>query len=444
LAVFPVQSSFSLPLISQISGGISISLAYEVVEELINTQFLEPAEEEDSYKFVHDITRRQVMMTTPHAVIKESAISLINAIRTIDRTPTGLEQLYTLATLEFRAENFPIFVSSALGTATRLLAAGSYSPALELFRECLALPAQQLDLSSEIEARLGMAEVLYGTGYYDEGLEVIGMADLWPSASRARGLLVRGRLLLRLTRFPESLAALEVARQQYQMLDQAEGILQCDKEEITILRDLGEYDAAINKSYRLMAKAREATASASVLGSCFRAAARSLAFTGRLDDALFYARQAYDLAMGSGSALEVGNARLAIGECYRLSESPTEAVAHYETAANTALALGNRDSYLWSLLGLADCYLMKGDASSAKASLRPVTEIVSLSSTRYPLIYLHWRLSELSIRSLLGVDTYQELQSTVAQYASLDIYWPRQYVERLVNGDHHLPPKQFG
>lgn len=443
LALLPTQSAFPLTLIMHITETSSATQAYEIVEELINAQFLESISTDDVYKFVHEITRRQVMMTTPQGVAKEAATAVARAMKMLYAVPVDSQQLYTFATLEYKAENYSDFLPNALSAAKSLLDTGSYSSALELYQECFTVPAQLLSAASEIEARIGTAEVMYGTGYYDEGLGFLKDADLWSPPARARGLLIRGRLLLRLARFSESLTALKNARLQYSQMTELEGTIQCDKEEITILRDLGRYTTATDKAHALVVQAQECDVSATVLGSCYRAMARSLAFTGPLHKALYYAQQAHDLAISTGSALHVGNARLAIGEAYRLAESPAEAISHYESAAETALALGNRDSYLWSSLGLADCYLTCTNLAEAQDILKPVGDIVGLSPARYPLVHLHWQLSELSIRSVLGIDVIRELYATVARYDNLGIDWPREYVERLLAGDS-LAPKRFG
>jgi tetratricopeptide (TPR) repeat protein len=443
LALLPTRSAFSLTLIRYITKVTSASAAFEIVEELIGAQFLEAINTEDTYKFVHEITRRQVLMSTPQGVSKEAAATVGSAVKMLAPGASDLQQRYTLAILEYKAEDYAEFLPNALTAAKGLLETESYTTALELYQDCFSIPSEMITTEFSSEAQIGAAEVMYATGYYGDGLEFLKQAEAWPASARARALLTRGKLLLRLTRFPESLTALKNARLEFSRLASSEGLIQCDKEEITILRDLGHYTLAVDKTRSLLAQAQESGVSETVLGSCYRAMARSLAFTGPLSDALEYAERAHDIATSSGSALHVGNARLAFGEAYRLANVPVQAVSHYQAAAQTALALGNRDSYLWSSLGLADCYLISGDVADAQNILRPIGDIVGLSPNRYPLVYLHWQLCSLSNKFILGEDVNEELHVTIRQYAELGIEWPREYAEILLTRGP-VTPKRFG
>lgn len=73
LSLLPASSEFSLALIGRISDAPSNTAAFEIVEELVRTQFLEEAGQDETYRFVHDITKRQVTATTPHSVLQETA-----------------------------------------------------------------------------------------------------------------------------------------------------------------------------------------------------------------------------------------------------------------------------------------------------------------------------------------------------------------------------------
>lgn len=443
LALLPAQTTFSLSLITLLCESQSPRKAFAIVEELLSSQFLEADAESDSYRFVHDITKRQVLTVMPRAVIRELADMVLVALRSLDSEPTDNQLLYTVAKLDYQAGHYTEFLEHALPAANNLLSAGSYATALELYEDCISLDTQQLSTSAELEARLGMTAVLYATGYYTEGLQLVSQAESWAVAFRARGLLAQGRLLLRLSRFPESQERLKAAQRQYQELGNLEGVIQCEKEEVTVLRDMGQYAVAVEKARRLVAQAELHKVSLEVLCSCYRALARSRAFVGPLDEALKDGEYALSLAQQTSSPSNVGNAHLAIGEAYRLAGRPEEAIAYYKLAAETALALGNRDSYLWSALALSDSYFLLDRMSDAQNVLIPVRDIVRVVPARYPLVYLHWKLSELAISHRLGVDIAGKLDGVIDDYERLGVQWPREYVTQLTT-DGLISPKPFG
>lgn len=443
LALLPEQSVFSLSMIARLSHSPSHTQAFELVEELMNSQFVDSTPHQDSYRFVHDITRRQVLAVTPQAVMKESAEELLDALRPIRQQQAEPQRLYALAILEYIAEKYDDFLKDALPVATRLLASGSYAPALELYKACISLDTGKLPATAEFEARLGMSAVLYSTGYYREGLEVIKGSEAWPNLAGARGLLAQGRLMLRLSRFRDAHDYFDRARQRFLVASNTEGVLQCDKENVTVLRDLGMYEEAVRKAEIVLAGAKEHNVSTDTLASCYRAVARSLAFTGPLDQAISAADEALSIAHEVGSASDAGNARLANAEAYRLAGQPSDAIDNYKAAAETALTLGNRDSYLWSMLGLSDCYFMLGEISAAAQMLTPVSDTVKFASDRYPLVYLHWKLSDLSIAQRTGEDVGNEFQLVIQAYKALGVAWPERYVSRLAIDATPLP-KLFG
>lgn len=341
---------------------------------------------------------------------------------------------YTLAVLEHQAGFYEEFLVDALAVASGLLSSGSYPPAIELYQTCLSLEKSVITERSEIEARIGIATALHATGYYHEGLGFLSLAESWPSLQGAHALLTRGRLLLRLDRFNDAWHTLRQARKRYMDLDEGEGVIHCDKEEITLLRDLGHYTEAVHRSYDLISRAEAQVQSSNLLGSCYRALARSLAFTGPLEAALDSGRRALELALDSGSTINVGNANLALGEAYRLGRAPSDAVAFYETAAEIGLTVGNRDSYMWSILGLSDCHFLLDHLSLARKLLAPIGEILRSRPAQYPLEYLHWRLSELAISFVENADIEEECANIVTEYGRLGVSWPNQYFSNLASG----------
>jgi tetratricopeptide (TPR) repeat protein len=443
LALLPAQSQFPLPLITKILGANSSSQAFETVEELINAQFLEEdAEETDSYRFVHDVTKRQVAKSTPRAVAKEAAGKVVVALRELEPERLDAQHLYTLATLEYQAGDYDQFVADALPAATSLLSDGSYAPALELYHSCFSLEPALLDSSAEVAARLGMAATLHATGYYHEGLQLIQESTSWPLPHRAQAMLWEARLLLRLDQFHDARSMVAQARYAFEGFGDREGVIQCDKEDVTLLRDLGRYSEAVDKSLDLVSHAEQNLVSTKVLGSCYRALARSLAFTGPTERALEAGNRALQLGVESHSPSDVGNARLSLGEAYRLGRRPNLAIPEYEAAADIALSVGNRDSYLWSMLGLSDAHLLLGELPLAQDILTPIEDIVKPKPDRYPLEYLHWQLSHLCICHLLGTQDLDGLLATVRAYDELGVIWPGYYLSALMEAQR-LPPKRF-
>lgn len=443
LALLPAQSRFPLSLISLLTESKSSRESFATVEELLNAQFLEESPEPDTYRFVHDVTKRQVLKSMPRAVIKELANIVLAALKALSSEPVNHQLLYTIAKLDYEAENYTEFLENALPAATNLLHSGSYEPARELYQACISLGSEQISASAEVEARLGMADVLYATGYYHEGLQLISEADSWTGTFRARGRLTQGRLLLRLSNFPAAQERLRSARLEYENLADLEGIIKCEKEEVTVLRDVGEYERALKKAVDIVAKAEASRVSIEVLCSCYRALARSRAFTGPLNRALEDAQSAISLAQDTNSPSNVSNAQLAMAEVYRLARQPSAAIEYYRTSAETALTLGNRDAYLWSILALSDCYFLLDNMSEAQNVLVPVGDVVRAIPSRYPLVHLHWQLSEFSILHVLGNDVAEDLQSVVTDYGRLGVRWPAQYAADLVAG-RQIPAKSFG
>ena len=445
LSLLPASSAFSLELIKKIADVHSNTAAFEIVEELVRAQFLEAAAQNENYRFVHDITKRQVTVNTPLSVLRESAMKVVMALKQTQLDASlrpDTQRGYTLAVLEHQAGLYQEFLSDALPVAADLVSEGSYTSAIELYRACLSLEGTAMVRQAEIEAKIGLATALHATGYYHEGLNFLTMAETWPQLQKANALLARGKLLLRLDRYPEARSTLYQARGVYAELNSPKGVMQCDKEEITVLRDLGYYSEAVRKSYDLVRRAEDQAESKDLLGSCYRALARSLAFTGPRERAVAAGEHALELALDSGSTTNVGNANLALGEAYRLGGVPADAVSFYEVAAQIGLTVGNKDSYMWAVLGMSDCHFLLRDFNTARQVLVPLGDILRSRPDQHPLEYLHWRLSELTISLFEGADVRDELVQIVAEYGRLGVTWPQEYLSSVMS-EGSLSPKRF-
>jgi hypothetical protein len=109
-----------------------------------------------------------------------------------------------------------------------------------------------------------------------------------------------------------------------------------------------------------------------------------------------------------------------------------EAIVNYEKAIWIAETIANRDSFLWSSLGLADALLLKGELARAKQALEPVGEIVRNASSHYPLENLHWQLSTATVGYINRELSDTDLKAAAAQYQSLRITWPEAYVRAVL------------
>lgn len=169
------------------------------------------------------------------------------------------------------------------------------------------------------------------------------------------------------------------------------------------------------------------------MASCYQALARSLAFRSNSVEALAIAQKSLDIALSAHSVRAEGNAYLAFGEVYRHGYSLSDAIPNYEKAIKIAETIGNRDSFLWSALGLADALCLDGEYIRAKRVLERVGSIVKNAASRYPLEHLHWQLSKATLDYIENEIDDSELVGAAEQYDWLGISWPLVYTQNIID-----------
>ncbi|MFG2169467.1 AAA family ATPase [Micromonospora chersina] len=444
LSLLPVQSSFELPLIRDILGASTLAETFDVVDELVRAQFLELARDKpDQYIFVHDVTRYQISRITPRPVLVEAAQSLLNLFRPHHATSRYELTNYARAILAREAQEPDEFVRLALPEADRLASQGALRTALELYEMCIVLPPLEMDPDAHFRARYGISDLLYGMGYYQEALARLpGPLSSAPSSSGHVALL-QGRVLLRLNRYGESQSALDRARVVFEELGEGTGIVSVAKEENTILRDLGRYEEAVEQAQELVSIAEATSIESRVLGSCYRALARSWALKAEMHAAVSAANKALDVAVSLGSVTDAGNCHLALGEALRHGKRFSLALEEYRQALSVAETVGNRDSLLWSALGSADCWIMLGNLRDATTILNMVGKIVSPSPVNHPLEHLHWGFASTVTKFLSGQADAQHLRQAAYAYKCLNISWPTEYADKVIANLGTEEPMRF-
>ncbi len=445
LSLLPSRALLPFSLLRFIVAPESSFDAYEVVSELEDKNFLRKVgEEEDLYKLNHELISRYVAQQLPKDTARAAAQELLNALlqsASSHERRDSFSEVY-LASL---AGNNLYALEQAIPAAEGLVLAGSYAAAIEAYRIGLKA-AEALDNHlSSVRARLGIATSLLDTGSYHESLRTLDEINVeGGSELEALIVLTRGRVLLQLNDYDHALATLDQAKTIYAKLDRISGQIEAETEVNTILRDLGRYQDAVAQGGRLVETALKEKTSLLVQASCYRALARSLAFTKETSASLDASRIAMDLAQAAKSLRAEGNTYLAKGEAYRHGEQYDRALGEYRQAASIAEKLANRDSWLWSLLGEADCLLLLGQLDEASARLSALEVVLRGASNRYPLEYLHWRLSKETIRFVADKGGFpHRLRARAAQYSKLGIAWPSAYVDAIIQTGAVREPKKM-
>ncbi len=445
LAVLPAHSTYSFDFCHRALKSDSIDVTYAATQELVEAQFLARAgETPDAYRLIHEVARAQVRERLPISLLRSIATDLLSAMSSLPTSDLGVQQDYARLLLSALAGRSDTVIQLALPTAHALARQGSSEAAIEGYELYLgAAPSPSLE-KSEVEARLGIASVLLETGYYAEGLQALGSIppDRVMDQDEPRILLVQGRLLLRLNQYQRARITLEDAHRKFGVLGDVHGQLEAAKEQNTIMRDLEQYSEAVPHAQHLVNEAILQEAPPVIVASCYRGLARSLALCKQLDLAADAANKALSLATDTGSLRAIGNAQLALGEAYRHGGVFAEAIEHYQQAIDIADRLANRDSELWSILGLADALLLRGEPHYAMEALDRIRIYLEFKPRRHPLEYLHWRLSTATITYVVdGRD--EDLTRAAAAYVQFGINWPLRYVAAALSSGKPTVAKAF-
>ncbi|WP_162246504.1 tetratricopeptide repeat protein [Aeromicrobium sp. Root495] len=418
LALFPVGTRFGFDLVRALSGEDDPESAYEVVNELVGELFLvtdlSPQTNDTQYLFRHDTIHLHTLTGAPAQVVRDLATKTHEILKTCPLPQPELNS-WSMARLAVAAGESDDGPRIAAEACRALMAARSFVDAEHLARSAIeAFPHAELD-----ELRLAHADAQNGMGDYEAALaslEMIGQptADVW---------LSKGRALLRLNRYGPSQEALQKAWASFPA--KSVGTSAAQRELITIKRDLGNYVDAVHSSRVLLSGLSDESSDAERAG-VLRALARSLALAGD-NEAVIYANSALELGRQLGIGPE-STGLLTLGEALRHSGDPASALEAYRESADLSLSTGNRDCYLWAVLGASDSLRLLGRPEDSRREAEPATTLLKSSATTHPLESLHFDLLEAAtaLGERTGSFDHDQLASA---YADLEISWPSELLQ---------------
>ncbi len=443
LSIMPSHSIFSFDSCESIlkaksPSNINID-TYDVLSELETSRFLERyPSDPNRFVFVHDVTQKYVFDQLPSTFVATGARVLLAALEVGDLSYINPQQAYTKIVLSSLTGYQEEVLELSFPTAKVLIHNGSYILARQVYEIGLKAAEKINSVEGLEKCKIGIASICHDTGYYEEGMRILDEVDITGLSTliNAHIHLLRGEILLRMNKYKEALKELRRAESMYKLTGDSIGQISTGKCKNVVLRDLGKYEQAVKQAYDLVKRTRKTDSPPLIKASCLRALARSLAFVPKLQEALSAANEALQIAVKEHSMREEGNAHLAIGESYRHGgvNSPDLlmlAVKHYKTAIEIGSSILNRDSVLWSSLGLADAFLLLGQLDEAQQELNRIAPIV-VNENSHPLEHAHWQLSEMTIKYLKGTIVEEELWRSAGKYEKFAIDWPKNYIGMLV------------
>ncbi|WPZ03075.1 hypothetical protein T8S45_09495 [Blastomonas marina] len=234
--------------------------------------------------------------------------------------------------------------------------------------------------------------------------------------------LLRMRLALRLNEY-ELLSSLsdEIAEEA-----PANAVMQFERERIinTALRDHGDYEHLPASIDRLVSLAQRLPNEGG--SKLHRALSRSLAKIGEVEHALESAQQAVQFAHDENDMRAIGNANLAYAEALRYAGEERQAVEYYRSGIDIGRDIGNRDSELWSWLGLACAYLQIEEYGECQNALKAAHHLTAEPGFDHPIETAHVGLIEALTKILSKSST--DLEGVLKPYALLGISWPEKFV----------------
>jgi len=446
LSVLPSNSPFHFSYCAALTEPKDLLDLHLCIDELQKFRFLEPVENApDSYQFTHDLTKRYLAEQLPAPVKKVAAANLIAGVmRNGLNGPSPLDD-YTRLILTMQSGDAINVTQVAIRTASTLADSGALTAAIGVYDQLLLSVPTALAIDDRYAIQIGSVEVLTDAGYYSEALA--RLKDFDPlhisDSQRPRYNLAVGRVLLRLNQYQQATTHLKEAYNGFYSAADHIGMVKAWKDWITILRDIGRYDDAVRESADLLEYALKHDLPTLVVAGCRRAVARSLAIGGEPKKAIQLGNEALNLAVTVASMKDIGNAHLAIAEGYRHDHNYPKAVFHYSEAFDIGERILNRDSALWSGLGLADAYLLLGDYEETARVLDDIGNMLSGNSERFPLEHLHWRLSCSVIEYRSDRSALTILNECVAAYRAMGIRWPEEYVQEIVQYNAAVRPKRM-
>jgi tetratricopeptide (TPR) repeat protein len=313
-------------------------------------------------------------------------------------------------------------------------------------RRALTEPADVVEgLEAAANNRLlHLAESYYEVGDYAKGLEAIESLKQATTGSRASTIaldvtLLEAEIALRLNQYPRARSLIDKLSNEAAERSDWQRYVRARSIENTILRDQGKYADAAELAEVLL-KLVEKENIVSAVEKVHRLAARSLALSGKWDEAVSHGTKALNLAKQARDHNAEGKCALSLGEAYRHGLNQETAVKWYTASRDLSGRAGNTDCFLWAVLGLADSLFLLGDSDGAKDQIERLSNYVT--SHVHPLETLHIQLSKLAIAHKMGENTKDALKKVAAEYAVFEITWPQQYVHALIAGDS-TQPKRF-
>ncbi|MDI9639544.1 tetratricopeptide repeat protein [Geitlerinema splendidum] len=447
LSILPNRSFFSFEFCDALLNLKNYIKTYEILNELEEKFFLERSpENSDSYRFIHDLTQEYISKQLPSKVLMEGAKNILDTFDICDINNEDPVHLYTLLYLSYCAGKKEKIEKLAFLTAKKLNHSGAYNLARQTYELYLEVTKHSEKSEFLIEATIGVISELYNTGHYEDALQQLFQLkrNNIPSDFIAEITLMHGKILVRINQYQDAILKLKLAGNLYQNNGNLDGQIKANKEINTILRDVGRYKKAVSLALVLVRRADKDNLSLLIRASCYRGLARSLAFfPKRITQAINTAQQALDIAKAENSIPAIGNAHLAFGEVYRHSKRCDEAIEHYRLAIDIAEKTANRDSFLWSALGLADALVLLGKYEDSQRIINQVGEIVEKAALRYPLEHLHWKLSHFTLEYLRGMIDEKILKMSANEYSTLGINWPHKYISTVINSNSVIIPKSF-
>jgi tetratricopeptide (TPR) repeat protein len=443
LAIFPANSSFLFDFCTKLfqlrNKEASSESTWKIISELEDKNFLElDSDNASSYRLVHTVIRNHIFTNIPRSVLKEAAASIIIILGNAHENMLESQYDYTEILLASFASKNDIILHKAIPTADKLIASSSYIPALEVYKLYLATSDDNKFNESKVKATLGISIILLHTGYYNEALKNLNSIDFSLEAlkdvlfMKPQLDLIRGEILMRLNRYEQANTNLDTAYNSFNLTSNIHGMLEASLHKNTIYRDLGEYETAVLQAESMVILAEKSSTSSLQLASCYLALARSLSFTSRCDKALLLSQKALDIANEKNLLRKKGNAFLTFGEAFRHSKNYSNAIEYYEKAIIIANKITNRDSFLWSALGLSDALLLDQQLIKSQRILDEVGSIVKHSDSSYPLEYLHWNLSQATLDFIGKKITEEEMLLAANKYNYLKVSWPLDYAKELI------------
>jgi tetratricopeptide (TPR) repeat protein len=309
--------------------------------------------------------------------------------------------------------------------ASALLGAGQVEVGLELVDSGWKFQAGAKGGEDMVQQALLAAKTRLELGRYNEVDEPLAQAERSTNPeTQVEALLLRMKLALRRNTY----SLLWVLAEQLERIAPDPGHYAEGQATLNVAyRDILDYDGIRETTDKLI-KLRDSLAPTKQM-SIDRSIARAQAKLGDLDAALSAAERAVEAASELGTARDLGNAHLARGEVHRYRGEFPAAFEDYRVAEELGRGMGNRDSQLWSLLGIAAAQIESGEPDAAQLPLDQVTAMLAEPGYVHPIESAHLQL----LRVLAGASA-GEVGSLVQAYESLGIRWPRAILERHAGG----------